>query len=318
MRKEEKARLRSELKNRLRQGKTLVYFASGGWVREEYYSLPYDNVILVDYTFRDRQCTVRRCGGNVICIGLDALEAVWLFRTTGVKIDAFVAINEGLSEGGGRYVINSDIFLGYALPVLADPFIHIGMVGYYGGPEHYHIRAHWLDIPYTQKRVLPPDDPAYIPPAVFTRDKRYARKAEVTLLSGRSQREHTILRGEKEIVLKHDSIWSDLKELDALFVRYENIDQEKAILNVEAGRHSPKILRIKVDHNGSDDRGAFSLDEILALSSERRWTNIGLVPNQGDYERFVREFAAREGEWPRRVTFYHMNREDLAELYQMQ
>jgi len=135
MRKEEKARLRSELKKRMRPGKTLVYFASGGRVREEYYSLPYDNVILVDYTFRDRQCTVRRCGGNVICIGLDALEAVWLFRTTGVKIDAFVAINEGLSEGGGRYVINSDIFLGYALPVLADPFIHIGMVEYYGGPN---------------------------------------------------------------------------------------------------------------------------------------------------------------------------------------
>ena len=132
---------------KLKPGKNLVYFASGDKVKDAYFDLPYENIFLVDFAFRNNDYL----GNKIFCVGLDCIYAVKLFELIGIKIDCFVCINEGLHEGGGKYPINADVLLGYCYPILADPAIHIGYPGYYIGKELLHYRKHYLDLPYDQK-----------------------------------------------------------------------------------------------------------------------------------------------------------------------
>lgn len=88
--------LTTMLRERMKTGKSLVYFASGRRIRKEYVNLPYDHIVLVDYSFRST-FAVR---GKFIIVGMTALQATAAFTAAGVKFDAFVCINEGLSEGG--------------------------------------------------------------------------------------------------------------------------------------------------------------------------------------------------------------------------
>ena len=71
--------------------------------------------------------------GKVICLGMDCLHAVNYLKKLKVKIDCFVALNEGLYEGGMDDMQSTAIcFFGYVMPILSDEYIHIMNKKYYG------------------------------------------------------------------------------------------------------------------------------------------------------------------------------------------
>jgi len=206
----------------IKLGRTLVYFASGTHVYNEYKSLAYENVILVDYSFK--QCCYD--GDKIFTLSLDALMAVYVLKRLNVKIDCLVCINEGLYEGGGKYSINSDSFLGYCFPLFSDRLMHLGIKNYYCGSEYFHQRTHYLDLPYSEKMILTPKDENYILPLIFS--PHQGHRAEVTLLETKSDREHCFNCGEISIHVVHGSIWDKAEKLDLLLVGCEN-DYQKLV-----------------------------------------------------------------------------------------
>lgn len=80
----------SWMKSFLKSGRTLVYLASGTHINHDYKSLPYENVILVDYSFKE--CSYD--GDKIVTLSLDALLAISVLKTLNVKIDCLVCVNE--------------------------------------------------------------------------------------------------------------------------------------------------------------------------------------------------------------------------------
>lgn len=217
--------------------------------------------------------------------------------------------------------MNSDSFLGYAFQVLADTCLHIGYKEYYSGPHYHHLREHWLDIPYNTKKVLSKNDDEYISPAIFTNRERYATNAEVTLLSEKSARQHTFQLYNKEIRVCHSSIWEDMNERDASFVRFENRVQHDVIIDIERSqrRGENRIFPLYVYkfQNYSEMYTTYNFDAIIALCETNDWKHIGLVPNQGDYKMFIEKIVKSDNRYPEKISFYHLNKNDFAELYKM-
>jgi|LSQX01.3.fsa_nt_gb hypothetical protein len=112
--------------------KTLVYFASGP-IKEEYKDLDFDRIYLIDNCFRrgERFTEHSFFEGKIVCVGMDCLESIRYLLKENVRINYFVSLNEGFGEGGGSYAINSDIFLGYAMPLFKEQYIHIMNKNYY-------------------------------------------------------------------------------------------------------------------------------------------------------------------------------------------
>src|SRR5438034_5417277 len=140
--------------------KTLVYFASGQY-KEEYQDLDFDRIYLVDNCFRNRQNYEGTFStkGKVKCIGMDCLESIEFLKKEDVLIDCFVSLNEGLGEGGGSYAINSDMFLGYAMPLFKDKYIHIMNKNYY----RYFPHKVSMDLPFAMEEIKE-NDKRYLSP----------------------------------------------------------------------------------------------------------------------------------------------------------
>lgn len=176
--------------------KTLVYFASGP-SREEYQALDFDKIYLIDNCFKNRN----RYSSNVsskrktTCIGMDCLESIKFLKNENVQIDCFVSLNEGLYEGGGSYAINSDMFLGYAMPLLKEQYIHIMNKNYYH--NQYHVS---IDLPYTIEEIKENDD-RYLSPFIFSKDSYHKEETGVNSL---------LLTNQTNIKTTLNFIWQDL------------------------------------------------------------------------------------------------------------
>jgi hypothetical protein len=312
-------RIQTKLKEEINPGKTLVYFASGSGVNPEYQHLEYENIILVDNSFRSRfKGKLVQRQGRVLCLAMDCIVAVDIFKKINLKIDCFVVINEGLYEGGGSYALNSDSFLGYVFPILADTFLHIGYRDYYAGYQYYHTKEHWLDIPYDRKEILQEDDEAYLSPALFTNDERYASNAKVTRLTSKSHKHHVFQKGHIEFKVSHSSIWDAIDSLDAAFVRFENSVQKNTITKVNNQNQwqESKLFPIYVyNYNHQEQYTTYNFEAIIAMCQSNKWKHIGLVPNQGQYLDFVKAISSGGHKYPEKITFHHLNAGDYPELY---
>ena len=154
--------------------RTLVYFASGCY-RQEYQELEFDKVYLIDNCFKMRQQKEPNFINieKVTCIGMDSLQSVKFLKEENIKIDCFVSLNEGLYEGGGKYAINSDLFLGYVMPLLKDKYIHIMNKNYYN--NIYHVT---MDLPYNVEEIMEKDN-RYLDPFIFSKDNYHYGHAKV-------------------------------------------------------------------------------------------------------------------------------------------
>jgi len=291
-------------------GKTLVYFASGSLIKDQPFSdLNYENIFFIDNEYMESSFN----GQNIFRLKLDCIEAVHIFKKLGITIDCFVALNEGLFEGGGNYPLNSDSFLGYCYPILSDKLIHIGCKDYYDGYKMHHLRKHYLDIPFKKKKIITSEHLNYILPSLFSN----LVNPIVTLLEGKKSSKHSFNAGRLKISVKHSSIWSDTEVLDALFIKYDNNYQKEKLESLEN-----KVFAIKdYEHRMSpytDDKaikydGGYDIDGILDLIKANKFERIGFVPNLWNYDELFSnlEHSASLSE----VIFYHLNKGDFSELY---
>lgn len=292
------------LQQNLNPGKTLVYFASGKTIKEEYCSLPYSNIILVDYGFKNHQLVQDK----VFCLKMDCLAAVKLFKILNISIDCFVCINEGLGEGGASYPINSDNFIGYCSQILNSPLIHIGQPGYYQG-EDIHYRKHYLDIPFENKIELNDSSPAYIDPKMFSTGYSY-RNGKVHQITFETKTPRKITFNNVTINIKHRSIWDDQFMLDGLFL---NIRENAIRENLELFEEKIYFFRNQHSRHCNEKRW-YAFSEVIALCTSKKLDKIGLVPHRGDYLEEVNEFKNNPSEYPKEVTYYHLNKGDYKDL----
>ncbi len=284
--------------------KTLVYFASGPY-KNEYESLPYDKIYLVDYCFIGKGNSNDGSGnlniqvsqsGKVICLGMDCLKAVTFLKQHKVKIDFLVGLNEGLYEGGGFYPINSDMFLGYVMPILNSKYIHILNRNYYG--HQYHVT---MDLPY-KMTLINEGEPDYLNPLVFSSDEYNKEHAKVYRMTKQVSEKVICINPNVHFSIIHDSIWNHAEELDLLAISITPQGQGDFFLGLN------RVISLR----------DLSVEQILDLCVQRKIETIGLTPwARGKYSSFIDLIKNHTKEYPKRISLFHLNRKDLKSVREL-
>jgi hypothetical protein len=265
---------------------TLAYFASGEY-KDIYQEFDYDNILLVDHGFRKYSRI-----GKVICYDYSALRAIDEFKRKNIKIDCLVIINEGLFEGGGRYALNSDMFLGYLMPILNDEYYHYIYPKYYA----FHEYKTDLDLPFL-KTELNSTHPAYINPLIFSEHLNNIN--DIKLYKMKKNRTEIEIELNKNIKIQviNDSIWCDFNSLDLIFMSIKDQGQ---------GDFFDKVRRTyKINRNTE-------MREILEKCNVDKINRIGIMPWKfGDYQNAVYEIQNWDGNYPKTINFYHLNQNDF-------
>lgn len=275
--------------------KTLVYFASGP-DREEYQDLDFDKIYLIDNYFRNRNRFQNRVvsKGKIRCIGMDCLESIEYLKKEKVKIDCFVSLNEGLYEGGGSYAINSDMFLGYAMPLFKDQYIHIMNKEYYH--NHYNVS---MDLPYVFEEIKDNDN-SYIKPDIFSKYKWVTNNAKVFIMNKKTNTiVEFLLSPTRKVKIIHDSIWNYYDYLDVLVVSYSKQGQQDFFDRI------PKVLNSK----------SIELDKIFDYCKENKINKIGFTPLGYNYNKYlIKRLSNYDLMYLREVIMFHLNRNDYREI----
>jgi len=275
--------------------KTLVYFASGP-EREEYQDLNFDKIYLIDNYFKNSNRFQNRVvsKGKIRCIGMDCLESIEYLKKEKVKIDCFVSLNEGLYEGGGSYAINSDMFLGYAMPLFKDQYIHIMNKEYYH--NHYNVS---MDLPYVFEEIKD-NDSSYIKPDIFSKYKWVTNNAKVFIMNKRTNTiVDFLLSPTRKVKIIHDSIWNYYDYLDVLVVSYSKQGQQDFFDRI------PKVLNSK----------SIELDKIFDYCKENKINKIGFTPLGSNYNKYlIKRLSNNDLMYLREVMMFHLNRNDYREI----
>ena len=273
---------------------TLVYFASGP-NRKEYQNLDFDKVYLIDNCFRSRQSRNPNIiqVGKVICLGMDCLESIELLKKDCVQIDCFVSLNEGLYEGGGHYAINSDMFLGYSMPLLKDKYIHIMNKNYYHG--RYNVS---MDLPFKCKEITK-DYVDYLDPFIFSKDNYHKSHARVYQMSKIQNRYEIKLNKHIKLSIVHDSIWNFYGVLETLVISFSEQGQ------CEFFDKLPKVINLKKQ----------KIDNIFSYCIENKINKIGLTPwGRGNYEYFCEKLKVHSAMYPKEIILFHLNKNDYWQI----
>jgi hypothetical protein len=265
---------------------TLVYFASGNY-NEKYQELPFDRIFLVDTIFRRNDLNQK---GKVTLIGKDCLASVAYFKENNILIDYFISLNEGLGEGGGSYPINSDMFLGYVMPILKNVYYHMMYPGYYN--FHYKTR---MDLPY-KKTIIKAGDPNYYNPMMFS-TYDYNKKALIYKMQKTVDVQSIFTIEKMKIALINDSIWSYHAKLDHLFISIKDQGQ---------GNFFHDIANVKMIDVYTPTK------KILEYCQEFKLETIGLTPwMRGNYKEFTESIKEWDGEFPKEINLYYLNQNDF-------
>ncbi|MBN2863714.1 MAG: hypothetical protein JXN62_11155 [Bacteroidales bacterium] len=274
---------------------TLVYFASGP-LRKEYYDLNFDKIYLIDNCFKNRRHYAKNIfsEGKITCVGMDCLDSIAFLKEDKVKIDYFVSLNEGLFEGGGRYAINSDMFLGFAMPLFRDRYIHIMNKNYYH--NLYHVT---MDLPYDIEEINVYDS-KYLSPFIFSKDDYHEGNAKVFQMC-RLEIKKTEININPHIKLQiiHDSIWNYYQDLESIVISFSDQGQKDFFDRM------PKVLNLN----------RINLDEIFAYSEKNRIRKLGFTPfGRGYYKFFLKKLKELKNNYPKEIFMYHLNKNDYREI----
>jgi hypothetical protein len=265
--------------------RTLVYFASGPY-NKSYQELPFDRIFLVDNMFRGYQLLELE---KVILVGMDCLKSIEYFKTQGITIDYFVSLNEGLGEGGGSYAINSDMFLGYVMPLLNDEYYHMMYPGYYG--KYWNVK---MDLPY-HKEAISRDENSFFDPMLFS-TYAYNKDAEVYKMTKKRTELPILSSLHTRISIIHDSIWCDYDALDMLFLSLKQQGQGDFF------EHIPKVKAIE---------RYTPITDILNFCNDHKLSSIGITPwMNGKYQNLIPTLKSWNKPYPSKINLYHLNRGD--------
>ena len=275
--------------------RTLVYFASGP-SREEYQNLDFDKIYLIDNCFRSRNRYQNSLlsKGKTICIGMDCLQSIEILKNENVKIDCFVSLNEGLYEGGGSYAINSDMFLGYAMPLFKEQYIHIMNKNYYH--NMYHVS---MDLPYSIEEIKE-GDTRYISPSIFSKDNYHEDHAKVFKMSRYDARQTEInINPQIKFQIIHNSIWNYYEELDACVISFSNQGQGDFFDS------KPNVINLN----------RIGINDIFDYCKRNRIIKIGFTPfGHGSYIGLLEKLEGLKNDYPKEVFMFHLNKNDFREI----
>jgi len=272
--------------------KNLVYFASGKY-KKEYQNLPVDKVYLIDSIFRKLNPSIIFSIGKVTCIGMDALKSISYLKEKQVKIDFFVSLNEGLYEGGGSYAINSDMFLGYTMPLLKDKYIHIMNKSYYN--NQYNVS---MDLPFKKKELFK-GDKKFIDPTLFSNDQYHKENAKVFQMSKINNSLSVSLNSNIRLIVDHESIWNYYDNLGLVIL---------SLFPQGQGDFFKKFNKI-IDINKT------TYNSVLELCIKNKIPNIGFTPwLKGNYTELFDVLNNYNKEFPKNITLFHLNKSDYANL----
>lgn len=224
---------------------------------------------------------------------MDCLSAVDFLKRSKVKIDCFVVLNEGLFEGGGYYAINSDMFLGYAMPILKDKYIHIVNKNYYG--SQYHVS---MDLPY-QMTAINEGDQDYIDPFLFSDDEYHKGFAKVYRMEKLTSTQDLNLKSNIKISIIQDSIWNHAEELDLMAISITAQGQGDFFLGLN------KVISTR----------DYTIDQILDFCVKGKIERIGFTPwAKNNYSSFIDQIKNHTKKYPKKISLFHLNKRDFNSL----
>ena len=279
----------------------MVYFASGP-SKEEYQSLPFDRIYLVDYCFIGKGNRNQGIGnrniqvsesGKVICLGMDCLDAVNYLNKLNVTASTFITLNEGMYEGGAKYPLLADSIISYFSLILNDEYVHVMNKNYYG--NHYHVT---LDLPY-QMTEIKEGDQDYINPFIFSDDSYHEGNAKVFRMKKHTSVRYLNINPKIQLSIIHDSVWNYKDELGLIAISITQQGQGDFF------NRSNKVLSLR----------EFSITEILDICLQRKIERIGVTPwGKGDYSSFIEQIKNYTEEYPKKISLFHLNRNDFKSL----
>ena len=228
---------------------------------------------------------------------MDCLHAVKYLNQHKVKIDCFVALNEGLYEGGGRYAINSDMFLGYVMPILSDEYIHILNKNYYG--HNYNVT---MDLPYLMTEIIKGDQD-YLDPFLFSDDEYHKGHAKVYRMKKKQTSAFELkLNPGMKVSIIPDSIWCHTEELDLLGISFVPQGQ---------GNYFNRINKVS-------SLREYTIVEVLEHCVQNKLNRIGLTPwGQGHYNDFFDLIRSYSKAYPKEISLFHLNWKDFKSLKEL-
>ena len=296
--------------------KTLVYFASGP-CKAAYRNLEFDKIYLIDNCFQGKARNSEDCLANekIVCLGMDCLKAVDYLRRMNVRIDCFVSLNEGLWEGGGSYAINSDMFLGYVMPLLKETYIHIMNKNYYTRVNNVS-----MDLPYDCTEINE-NDPRYIDPMTFTDYAGQQGNARTYLMKRNPLPIKNFVLNNSRIEIIHDSIWLHTTTLDLMLLKFSEpnmfeffIKKDKVVFLADTSRsaHS-NLMAAENVHQNIIKKTA----DILAYCETNQVARLGMLPLGGhNYPLFYELLKSQQSPYPSVVKMFHLNKLDYQWLMQ--
>jgi hypothetical protein len=266
----------------------VIFYPSSCNYSDEFQDVPYDVVVL-----NSRSSKEKRRIGKVYCLDYDNNELLGLFYANGIKISAIVIIRDGCGEGGNYECIAQEGFFGRSMPVMADQFDYFC--------DHEQLP---FDVP---ARFLEFETPSYLEPFIKNSDP---------LNDIRSFHIEPFSLVEKDFVLGHirvrvirDSIWRDLDHSDLAVVKKVG----------STWRSVPNYLAGLMPNFDWEDRFEFithsqmrSIRHVLMKADGRKLSRLTFMPiANGSYKRIVSDIQYWEKDYPREISFYHLNAGDF-------
>lgn len=232
--------------------------------------------------------------GKVFCLGMDCLDAVNYLKKSEIQIDCMVSLSEGIYEGGAQYPINSDMFLGHAMKIFSDEYIHIMNQNYYQR-EHHHVT---MDLPYLKTEIFEGDQD-YLNPYLFSEDEYHKGNAKVFRMKKYTSVKYLNINPKIRLSIIHDSIWKYKDKLDLIAI---------SILPQGQGNffnRSGKVVSLR----------DLSITEILDHCVQNKIERIGFTPwGNGNYFSFVNLIKNYSKEYPKEISLFHLNNNDFSSL----
>jgi len=204
--------------------KTFAYFASGGRLKPEYNSLPFDRVILIDKAGEGERVNHRLdLRKKIINLRIECNHSIdWMIENN-IQLDGVMIKNEGLGEGGGDYPLFGRSFFSRVLPLLKNKSILVTKMDHYG-----YLYQNLIDkLPISLKRL---DSSEYQRSFGELIDVFEMKKMEVI---------HKVSKINNIQInsFTNKSVWEDRAKLDAIFINVNSSVQIEQITEVRKSRH---------------------------------------------------------------------------------
>jgi len=298
------------LQKSIPKGSRVAFYPSAGIHIEQFdfSNLPLDYIICSDYDVKEF------ANDKIVSVKADNNLCMRLIIESGIKLDAFFAVQDGAIQGGNYEFVNSIMFLGRLLPALNNEFVLVSNISnyfdFYRGPI---------------KKIENPDIKLYRS-AVYSTYNTNVANYDIQKFEIINYKSHQIkLNGKRAINIYRKSIWQDETQLDAIFKG--GVLQREALKGYWPKSYMPDKL-----FNVFDLTPDASIIPLLELANKKQFTNIGLVPfvaktnrdNWGNhtkenekYSQLIKDFESWEYEYPQTINLYHFDKNDFEILYSL-